>query len=63
MLFSQNILPYYLHMPDAVQGTQHFAVTELKAKEIMEELRGMLSGYLVPTLVREDPGAPSKTRV
>ena len=62
-LFSQNILPYYLHMPDAVQGTQHFAVTEHKAKEIMEELRGLLSGYLVPTLVREDPGAPSKTRV
>jgi L-lysine 2,3-aminomutase len=50
-------------MPDAVQGTQHFAVTEHKAKEIMEELRGLLSGYLVPTLVREDPGAPSKTRV
>ncbi|MDG2118819.1 MAG: EF-P beta-lysylation protein EpmB, partial [Gammaproteobacteria bacterium] len=62
-LFSQNILPYYLHMPDAVQGTQHFAVTERKALKIMSDLQNLLSGYLVPTLVREDPGAPSKTRI
>jgi EF-P beta-lysylation protein EpmB len=62
-LFSQNILPYYLHMPDAVQGTQHFAVTERAALKVMDDLRSLLSGYLVPTLVREDPGAPSKTRI
>lgn len=62
-LFSQNILPYYLHMPDAVQGTQHFEVTEITASKVMDDLRGLLSGYLVPTLVREDPGAPSKTRI
>lgn len=62
-LFSQSILPYYLHMPDAVQGTQHFSVTERKASKIMSNLQNLLSGYLVPTLVREDPGAPSKTRI
>ena len=62
-LFSQNILPYYLHMPDAVQGTQHFAVKERAALKVMDDLRSLLSGYLVPTLVREDPGAPSKTRI
>ena len=62
-LFSQNILPYYLHMPDAVQGTQHFEVTEKKAARIINDLRALLSGYLVPTLVREDPGASSKTRI
>ena len=62
-LFAENVLPYYLHLPDRVAGTRHFAVTLAKAKEIMRDLQASLPGYLVPRLVREDPGEPAKTRL
>lgn len=61
-LFSEtNILPYYLHVLDPVAGAAHFDVTETKAQMIMSQLRASLPGYLVPKLVREVPGQPSKS--
>lgn len=62
-LFAENVLPYYLHLPDRVAGTRHFAVTLEAAEAIMRELQACLPGYLVPRLVREDPGEPAKTRL
>ena len=62
-LFAENVLPYYLHLPDRVAGTRHFAVTLADAREIMRDLQASLPGYLVPRLVREDPGEPAKTRL
>lgn len=62
-LFAENVLPYYLHLPDRVAGTRHFAVTLAEAREIMRDLQASLPGYLVPRLVREDPGEPAKTRL
>ena len=62
-LFEVGILPYYLHMPDHVQGTAHFDVTQTTATRIHRELQGHLPGYLVPRLVREKPGFPSKELV
>ncbi|MCG8412617.1 MAG: EF-P beta-lysylation protein EpmB [Pseudomonadales bacterium] len=62
-LFSQRVLPYYLHLPDAVTGTGHFDVSEVRGKQLIDELRSQLPGYLVPTLVREEPGKSSKTRL
>ncbi len=62
-LFSENALPYYLHLPDRVAGTSHFAVGLDEARAIMGELRASLPGYLVPRLVREDPGEPAKTPI
>ncbi len=62
-LFAENVLPYYLHLPDRVAGTQHFCVTLEAAEQIMRELQASLPGYLVPRLVREDPGEPAKTRL
>lgn len=56
-----GVAPYYLHMPDAVTGTQHFDVAEVHARALMAEIRGRLPGYLVPRLVREEPGKDSKT--
>ncbi|HEV2333665.1 MAG TPA: EF-P beta-lysylation protein EpmB, partial [Gammaproteobacteria bacterium] len=41
----------------------HFDVPEPEALRIMAELRARLPGYLVPKLVREVPGAPSKVPV
>ncbi len=62
-LFAENVLPYYLHLPDRVAGTGHFAVTLEAAAAIMRELQASLPGYLVPRLMREDPGEPAKTRL
>ena len=60
-LIAAKVLPYYLHMPDQVQGTAHFTVSEEKAKQIMAILSHRLPGYLLPKLVREVAGQPSKT--
>ncbi|HEX4896169.1 MAG TPA: EF-P beta-lysylation protein EpmB [Solimonas sp.] len=56
-----GVLPYYLHMLDRVEGTAHFEVEAARAGELMRQLTSRLPGYLVPRLVREEPGALSKT--
>jgi L-lysine 2,3-aminomutase len=60
-LFACGVLPYYLHQLDRVAGTAHFAVDDEQARALVDGLRGRLSGYLVPRLVREIPNAPAKT--
>jgi L-lysine 2,3-aminomutase len=62
-LMDAGVLPYYLHLPDRVRGTAHFDVADARARELVADLSKQLSGYLVPRLVREVPGAPSKTPV
>ena len=59
-LHDAGVLPYYLHMPDAVRGTQHFQVEQDRALAIMAEVHARLPGYLVPRLVREVPGEAGK---
>lgn len=59
-LFSARVLPYYLHLLDPVKGAAHFEVAEAAARRLHRALYGRLPGYLVPRLVREVPGAPSK---
>ncbi|HLW74536.1 MAG TPA: EF-P beta-lysylation protein EpmB [Gammaproteobacteria bacterium] len=59
-LSAAQVLPYYLNLLDPVAGAAHFDVPEAEALKIVEELRARLPGYLVPRLVREVPGAPSK---
>jgi L-lysine 2,3-aminomutase len=62
-LFEANVLPYYLHLLDPVQGAAHFESHEQQAKELIGELRTHLPGYLVPRLVREIAGENSKTPI
>lgn len=59
-LMDAGVLPYYLHLPDRVRGTAHFDVEERRAQDLLRGLSAQLSGYLVPRLVREVPGAPAK---
>jgi L-lysine 2,3-aminomutase len=59
-LFAANILPYYLHVLDKVQGTAHFDLDYSIAKELHWQITKQLSGFLVPKLTREEPGAPAK---
>jgi len=57
------VLPYYLHLLDRVAGAAHFDTPEAEAIELHAALLRRLPGYLVPRLVREVPGAPSKVPV
>ena len=59
-LFEAGVLPYYLHQLDKVSGAAHFAVDHKQAIEIERKLRQVLPGYLVPRLVTEQAGMPSK---
>jgi EF-P beta-lysylation protein EpmB len=59
-LWRAGVQPYYLHLLDRVRGTSHFEVTQARALALHAELQARLPGYLVPRLVRELPGAPSK---
>jgi EF-P beta-lysylation protein EpmB len=59
-LFAAGVLPYYLHMLDKVSGAAHFAVPLTTARQLINQLRATLPGYLVPRLVREEAGKMSK---
>jgi EF-P beta-lysylation protein EpmB len=59
-LFEFGVLPYYLHQLDRVEGAAHFAVTDERARALIEALRARLPGYLLPRLVRETAGMPYK---
>lgn len=58
-----QVLPYYLHQLDPVQGAMHFEVTDEVAVNLISACRSRLPGYAVPTLVREIPGRPSKSPI
>jgi EF-P beta-lysylation protein EpmB len=60
-LFDCGVLPYYLHQLDRVAGAAHFEVDDTRARDLLDQLRARLPGYLVPRLVREVAGASGKT--
>jgi EF-P beta-lysylation protein EpmB len=60
-LFACGVMPYYLHMLDRVRGTAHHEVPDDEARALVRAAAARLPGYLVPRLVREEAGAPSKT--
>ncbi len=62
-LFECRVIPYYLHLLDQVEGAMHFNVDDHTARTLITELRQTLPGYLVPKLVRENPGQKSKTPI
>jgi EF-P beta-lysylation protein EpmB len=62
-LFEAGALPYYLHLLDRVRGAAHFEVPEGEALRLVTGVRDRMPGYLVPRLVREVAGAPSKVAV
>lgn len=62
-LFDCGVIPYYLHLLDKVQGAAHFDVSAKDALDIFKQLQGLLPGYLVPRLAREEAGKKSKTLI
>ncbi|KTD66651.1 lysine aminomutase [Legionella santicrucis] len=61
ILFSFGVLPYYLHVLDKVKGAVHFDLPFNTVQGIYRQLQNLLPGYLLPRLVREEPGKSSKT--
>lgn len=62
-LFEADVLPYYLHLLDKVQGAHHFMVPDQQAVSLQHALLEALPGFLVPKLVREVGGEKSKTPI
>ena len=58
-----GILPYYLHHGDLAKGTSHFRTTLSEGLELVEALRGRLSGLAQPTYVLDLPGGAGKVPV
>jgi len=58
-----GILPYYLHHGDLAKGTSHFRTTLLEGLELVEALRGRLSGLAQLTYVLDLPGGAGKVPV
>ncbi|HED16582.1 MAG TPA: EF-P beta-lysylation protein EpmB [Gammaproteobacteria bacterium] len=59
-LFEQGVLPYYLHCLDPVAGGAHFDLPYQRIDDLWKQLQALLPGYLLPRLVREIAGKPSK---
>ncbi len=59
-LLKIRIKPYYLHQMDLVRGTAHFRTSVSKGLEIMNALRGHMSGLGIPHYVIDLPGGKGK---
>lgn len=55
-----RVRPYYLYQCDLVHGLSHFRTPISKGIEIMEGLRGHISGLAVPTYVMDAPDGGGK---
>lgn len=62
-LSENGVVPQYLHMLDRARGTSHFRVPLERAQQLMQELHGQLSGYMIPQLTLEIPGGFGKISV
>ena len=59
-LVRARVRPYYLFQCDLVRGVEHFRTPLSKGIEIMESLRGRLSGLAIPTFVVDAPHGGGK---
>ena len=62
-LIAIRVRPYYLYQCDLSMGIEHFRTTVSKGIEIIEGLRGHISGFAVPTFVVDAPGGGGKIPV
>ncbi len=62
-LIRMRVRPYYLFQCDLVAGVEHFRTPLSKGVEIMESLRGRLSGIAIPTFVVDMPHGGGKVPV
>ena len=59
-LLRMRVKPYYMHQMDLTRGTGHFRTSVKKGLEIMQALRGPVSGMAIPHYVIDLPGGKGK---
>ncbi|MDR3077863.1 MAG: KamA family radical SAM protein [Planctomycetota bacterium] len=59
-LMRLRVRPYYLYQCDPIIGSAHFRTPVTKGMEIIQSLRGHISGYAVPHYVIDAPGGGGK---
>ncbi len=59
-LIRMRVRPYYLFQGDTVLGTDHLRTSVESAIELMDGLRGWMSGMAMPQLVIDAPGGGGK---
>lgn len=59
-LIKMRVKPYYIYQCDLSEGIGHFRTPVAKGIEIMEALRGHMSGLAIPTYVIDAPGGGGK---
>ncbi|MFJ5726881.1 lysine-2,3-aminomutase-like protein [Streptomyces paradoxus] len=62
-LVANRVKPYYLHHGDLAPGTSHFRTSIAQGQELMERLRGRVSGTCQPTYVLDIPGGHGKVPI
>jgi lysine 2,3-aminomutase len=62
-LIQLRVRPYYIYQCDLSKGIAHFRTPVSKGIEIIEGLRGHISGIAVPTFVVDAPGGGGKIPV
>jgi lysine 2,3-aminomutase len=62
-LLRMRVKPYYLFQGDTVVGTDHLRTPVEKAIEIMDGMRGWMSGMAIPHLVLDAPGGAGKVPI
>jgi lysine 2,3-aminomutase len=58
-----RVRPYYLFQGDVAAGTSHLRTSVETGIEIMQQLRGHISGLAVPHLVIDTPGGMGKVSI
>jgi len=59
-LLKNRVRPYYMYQCDLVRGVEHFRTPLSRGIEIMEYLRGRMSGLGIPTFVVDAPHGGGK---
>jgi lysine 2,3-aminomutase len=59
-LLTLRVKPYYLYQCDPIAGSAHFRTTVERGLEIMQGLRGHITGYAIPSYVIDAPGGGGK---
>ncbi len=62
-LLASRVKPYYLFQCDLTEGVEHLRTPLSKGIEIMEALRGRLSGLAIPTFVVDSPHGGGKVPI
>jgi lysine 2,3-aminomutase len=62
-LVRMRVRPYYLFQGDTVVGTDHLRTPVEKGIEIIEGMRGWMSGMAIPHLVIDAPGGAGKVPI